>query len=73
MISKSVLLHKHLLSFRILVKRTTCDPNPCMNNGHCLIDGLNNIFQCVCQDGYGGSICESKCELCTLKDSIETP
>ncbi|KAM9364938.1 hyaluronan-binding protein 2-like [Pholidichthys leucotaenia] len=33
-----------------------CDPSPCKNGGTCVIDG--NDFDCVCPEGFRGSLCQ---------------
>lgn len=32
-----------------------CAPNPCQNDGICVLDG--DAYQCKCQPGYGGKNC----------------
>ncbi|XP_043111660.1 hyaluronan-binding protein 2-like [Puntigrus tetrazona] len=33
-----------------------CSPNPCQNNGRCVVDDAD--FDCVCPDGYSGQYCQ---------------
>lgn len=36
---------------------STCYPNPCLNNGTCLV-GANSSFMCLCSSNYFGNNCE---------------
>lgn len=54
------------LSFK--VKRTACNPNPCLNNAQCIVDSIRG-FQCVCLEGYSGRTCDSKYGLTTVLQS----
>ena len=40
-----------------VVKRSACNPNPCLNNAQCILDGFKG-FQCVCLEGYSGRTCD---------------
>ena len=35
-----------------------CDPNPCMNDGECEVDG--NDYKCECQQFWMGKTCEEE-------------
>jgi len=39
---------------------TTCDPDPCLNGGHCYNDEIYSpeIFRCDCEEGFTGGFCE---------------
>jgi hypothetical protein len=34
-----------------------CHPNPCLNNGQCMPNGMGG-FSCMCPNDFTGSICE---------------
>ena len=34
-----------------------CHPNPCLNNGQCMPNGMGG-FHCLCPNDFTGSICE---------------
>ena len=34
----------------------SCDPNPCKNDGTCVLNSLNTSFICNCAEGYGGTL-----------------
>ena len=36
---------------------SACYPNPCLNNGTCLV-GANGSFMCLCPSNYFGANCE---------------
>ena len=38
----------------------SCEPNPCLNSGKCLIS--ESVVSCDCQDGFFGKICQFKTE-----------
>ena len=37
-------------------KNSPCSPNPCENNGYCLLDSSKNITKCLCSLKYAGKI-----------------
>ncbi len=42
---------------RPLEKNGICKTYPCLNDGECIDLGSSN-FQCLCKEGYTGSMCE---------------
>ena len=34
---------------------SSCDPNPCKNNGICVLNSLNASFICNCANGFEGT------------------
>ena len=35
---------------------TGCSPNPCLNGGTC--DEVDSGFECTCESGFTGDVCE---------------
>ena len=57
----------HEIIFTTPVNNTICEPNPCKNNGKCMVVGVMTetiqyvpVFLCDCALGYGGDICDSE-------------
>ena len=57
---------RHLIKFykktqKINKKKDSCEANPCLNNGTCLVN-LNSApyFNCICAPGYAGTNCSIK-------------
>jgi len=38
---------------------TTCEPNPCLNEGDCVMDFNTRRGACVCRPPFRGTFCES--------------
>jgi len=48
---------------RPLEKTGVCKTYPCLNDGECIDLGSSN-FQCLCKEGYTGSMCEEVIDFC---------
>jgi hypothetical protein len=38
------------------LKNSSCDPNPCLNGGSCILNSSKTNFICSCDDGFTGLI-----------------
>lgn len=52
----------------LCTKKTSCSPNPCLNNGTCVI--LNDSFKCNCTLDVFGSTCD-QIGLISLKNNLD--
>ena len=50
-------LHKNITINHHIVLEDTCYPNPCQNDGYCVIDQENG-YECYCTHGYHGDNCQ---------------
>lgn len=50
--------------FRCTAIKDPCKPNPCKNNGVCVL-GPDRSYSCQCQNEYCGPHCESLCSPCS--------
>ncbi len=49
----------HFLFLSILdITYDPCDCNPCLNGGSCESDPDTFVYECICQDAYGGTHCQ---------------